>query len=113
MTKTLHLTLKKKWFDMIDSGEKTEEYRELKDYWKKRLGYYYEPGDGSENGYFDEGFREPFFTHILFKNGYQKNSPKMTFVISDYFIREGNINWGAESGLNYFVFILGERVANG
>ena len=32
---TLHLTLNKKWFDMILSGEKTEEYREIKPYWTK------------------------------------------------------------------------------
>lgn len=35
--KTLTLSLKKKWFDMIASGEKTEEYREIKPYWEKRL----------------------------------------------------------------------------
>ena len=35
--KILHLTLKKKWFDMILSGEKTDEYREIKPYWTKRL----------------------------------------------------------------------------
>lgn len=28
--KTLHLVLKKRWFDMILSGEKKEEYREIK-----------------------------------------------------------------------------------
>lgn len=33
----LHLTLKKKWFDMIYSGIKKEEYRELNSYWGKRL----------------------------------------------------------------------------
>ena len=31
------LTLKKQWFDMIASGEKKEEYREIKDYWWMRL----------------------------------------------------------------------------
>ena len=35
--KTLHLTLKKKWYDMIASGEKKEEYREVKKYWIRRL----------------------------------------------------------------------------
>ena len=29
----LKLVVKKKWFDMIVSGEKTEEYREIKPYW--------------------------------------------------------------------------------
>lgn len=35
--KTLNLVLTGKWYDMIASGEKTEEYREIKPYWEKRL----------------------------------------------------------------------------
>lgn len=35
--KTLTLTLKKKWFDMIKDGIKKEEYREMKECWYKRL----------------------------------------------------------------------------
>jgi len=35
--KILHLTLKKKWFDLIASGKKKMEYREYKPYWQKRL----------------------------------------------------------------------------
>ena len=31
--KTLYLNLKKQWFDMIKTGEKTEEYRDIKDFW--------------------------------------------------------------------------------
>ena len=33
----LHLVVKAKWFDMIKSGEKKEEYRELTMYWHKRI----------------------------------------------------------------------------
>jgi len=33
----LHLTLTKNWFDLILSGEKKEEYREIKPYWEKLL----------------------------------------------------------------------------
>lgn len=29
--------LKKEWYEKIKSGEKTVEYREVKDYWSKRL----------------------------------------------------------------------------
>ena len=36
-SKTLHLTLKKEWFDMIKSGEKKEEYKDIVPYWTKRL----------------------------------------------------------------------------
>ena len=34
---SLNLVLKKKWFEMIEAGEKTEEYREIKLYWMKRI----------------------------------------------------------------------------
>ena len=33
----LSLTLQKKWFDMILSKEKKEEYREVKDHWMTRI----------------------------------------------------------------------------
>lgn len=35
--KVLELHVKKKYFDQILSGEKTEEYRLMKSYWVKRL----------------------------------------------------------------------------
>ncbi|MCF7798484.1 ASCH domain-containing protein [Candidatus Woesearchaeota archaeon] len=54
----LHLTLLRKWFEKIASGEKTKEYREIKPYWIKRL----------ENKTYDE---------IWFKNGYNKDAPFM------------------------------------
>lgn len=34
---TLHLHVKKKYFDQIKSGEKKYEYRRMTPYWKKRL----------------------------------------------------------------------------
>ena len=55
---TLFLTLHKKWFDLIASGEKTNEYREMKPYWKTRL----------ENKRYDD---------IYFRNGYQRDAPFM------------------------------------
>ena len=33
----LTFILKKEWFDKIKRGEKTVEYREMTDYWKKRI----------------------------------------------------------------------------
>lgn len=56
--KILHLTLKKCWFDEIAAGTKKIEYREIKEYWRTRL----------ENRQYDE---------IHFRNGYQKNAPRM------------------------------------
>ena len=37
MKDTLTLVVSKEWFDMIVSGEKTEEYRAIKSYWINRL----------------------------------------------------------------------------
>lgn len=33
--KTIHLILRYRWFDMIASGEKIEDYREIKPYYKR------------------------------------------------------------------------------
>jgi len=67
---TLNMTLKRKWFDMILSGEKKEEYREIKKYWNKRFLDNY-------NSIGHEEF-EPEHTKydtIVFRNGYAKNAP--------------------------------------
>lgn len=36
----LHLPLKKEWYEMIESGVKTEEYRDLSEYWISCLTRY-------------------------------------------------------------------------
>lgn len=40
----LILNLKKEWFEKIKAGEKTHEYREVKQYWEDRL-LFVSPGD--------------------------------------------------------------------
>ena len=60
--KILHLTLHRKWFDEILNGTKKIEYRNIKPYWTKRLS------DSGKPKKFDE---------ILFRNGYNNNSPKI------------------------------------
>lgn len=89
--KVLHLTLRKKWFDMIASGEKTEEYREIKPYWEKR--------------FFSKGY-----DLVHFRNGYSKNSPSMTFELSNISIKRGQTEWGAYPGKKYYVLTLGKRI---
>ena len=51
--KTLNLVLKHKWYDMIDRGEKPEEYREIKPYWEKRLIDY-----KRLSAYYEEHYKE-------------------------------------------------------
>ena len=40
--KILYLILKSEWYDKIESGEKTIEYRESKPYWDIRLNKHYD-----------------------------------------------------------------------
>jgi hypothetical protein len=96
--KTLFMTLKKQWFDMILSGEKKEEYREIKEYWIERLAIDYQPGLRFEPKQFDV---------IRFKNGYGSNDPVMDVECLGIEIREGNPKWGAVPGDKYFVIKLG------
>lgn len=35
--RTLYLPLKKEWYEMIERGEKLEEYREVTPYWSRRI----------------------------------------------------------------------------
>ena len=87
--KILHLTLKKKWFDMIASGEKKEEYREVKPYWNKRL-------DGKE------------FDAIKFRNGYAKDSPEMLVELKYIIVDIGVIEWGAPYRVPVYILRLGK-----
>lgn len=97
--KVLHLTLKKKWFDLIASGEKKEEYREIKPYWVSRLvdELHAEEKEGDFTFYW-KGFlfsmaSPQHYDVVEFKNGYGKNAPTMTIECLD--IKDGfpKSNW--------------------
>lgn len=78
------LPIKKKWFDMIASGEKKEEYREMKPYYDKRLGYL-TVGTGK-------------IAMVLLRNGYKYNSPTIKCKCA-VTIGEGQVGWGAEPNI--------------
>lgn len=97
--KTLRLTLKKKWYDMIDSGEKKEEYREDKPYWRKRLVI--------------PGSHPPVtkdFDFVQFTNGYGSSRPRMMFECRVILLNFGNPNWGGDGKNIQFVIRLGNKV---
>ncbi len=90
----LILPIKKKWFDMIKSGEKKEEYREIKPYYSKRFGF--------ED---DEELRLHTIQTaktVRFRNGYSKTSPTIEceVVITKGL---GKPEWGAEPNKLYYV----------
>lgn len=95
--KILHLNLKRKWFDMIASGEKTEEYREMKPYWQSRL---------VKEGYWHFQVVKDFDI-IRFRNGYGKDAPTMDVEFlggepADFGKRE----WGGFEHKTARIFIL-------
>ena len=94
----LTLPIKKKWFDMILSGEKKEEYRDQTLYWLNRL--YSEIGRQHEGDKRTMTTREPFW--VCFRNGYSPDSPtfkaKVTFS-TGYGVEQ----WGAEKNKRYIV----------
>jgi len=87
----LHLTLKRKWFDMILSGEKKEEYREIKPYWRKRL-------------------LRKSFDAIHFRNGYAKDARCLPSRSRGCTGNLGIVEWGAPEGEEVFILRLGEII---
>lgn len=101
----LTLPIKKKWFDMILSGEKKEEYREIKGYWTLRFikAIY---GDCNAHR-FAPFYRivcwdSPLDIKVILKNGYRADSPK---IVCDCTLQAGTgrEEWGAEPNKNYYV----------
>jgi hypothetical protein len=120
------LPLKAKWYEMIESGVKTEEYREVKPYWLKRLfrvidmGFnFYEKIDDDCADFYTKnidllkidwqfgGFQLKDYTHVKFSYGYTKRT--MTFEIESINIGKGNPEWGAPTE-DVFIIKLGTRV---
>lgn len=65
---TLHLVLKSVWYDKIDCGEKTHEYRVCKEYWDKK-------------------FNKNTYRRVIFHRGYTAHT--MEFEILDIKITTG------------------------
>lgn len=89
MKKKLYLSLKKQWFELIKSGIKKEEYRELNQYWINRLCVFNKETESNDIKHFDE---------VEFSLGYPKKDDKekrMIFEINNITISEkGKEEWG-------------------
>jgi hypothetical protein len=88
--KTLTLRLKKKWFNMILSGEKTEEYRDIK-------------------LFYDRLFKKEY-NCIRFINGYATNAPE--FFIELHSIEKGltKLPFAENAGKLVYVLKLGKII---
>lgn len=87
----LTLTIKKKWFDMISSGEKPEEYRGITPYYNARLGSHI----GST-------------LELMYRNGYSAESPKLK-VKASVTIGTGSPKWGAIPNKEYYILHIHEK----
>ena len=87
--KYLELTLKKKWFDMIASGEKKEEYRGTSPWINARL----------------EG---KTYDAVRFRNGYKKDSPVCVCEYKGWHLGFGKPAWGAQPHRLVTVIKLGK-----
>ena len=129
----LDLPLKKEWYEMIESGIKKEEYREIKPYWCNRLLYggplgvneYWKPilkkthesikenGEKWPNAFnlehllvYEYGTRG--YTHVRFRYGYTKRT--MLFELKGITIGKGKTEWGAPEDKEVFILKLGDRI---
>ena len=104
----LPLVLKTKWYRMIECGIKLEEYRYATDYWNTRIANWI-------NRHIDEDKTAV----VEFRLGYQKNAPRMAFILDALLGPAPRISvvpaftshpeWG-EPICKYWTIRLGERV---
>lgn len=99
--KKITLPIKKQWFDMILSGQKKQEYREIKPFYTKRLCNMFDISEKSLIAWFHRGSFQNI--DVIFKNGYSKTSPSFQ-VPCMLFIGTGKEEWGAEKDTEYFIF---------
>ena len=123
--KILYMPLKKQWFEMIERGEKTEEYREIKPYYiprffEDRLSRETIAGplldefisDLRDSGNVEQtaddfGLCLKDYDAVCFSYGYTKR--RMTFECKGITIGHGRPEWGAPNH-ETFIIELGKRL---
>ena len=122
--KILHLFLICRWYDMIESGVKTEEYREFTPYWSNRLiamngiNYWKEAfANNSVNRLAEilpDGLPRIFgwngiihYDAVCFHRGYTNRT--ITLEYSGLTTGKGNPEWGAPDKIT-FIIKLGKRI---
>lgn len=126
MSSCLRMSLKAKWFEMTKAGIKTEDYREINEYWTKRL---FRDVDKSELQDIIKGFQEGrsiewaglFHLHYLkefdvntMTLGYPRANDSeriLNLKHKGIKISTGNPEWGAEPNKYYFVIMHGAILA--
>lgn len=85
----LELPLNTSSYEMIERGEKNEEYRDYRPYWTDRL-------------------HRQNYTHVRFRYGYTRRS--MIYEIESITTGKGKIEWGApDSDKDVYIIKVGKR----
>lgn len=101
----LPLVLKRRWYDMIASGEKKEEYREHKEFWIKRIEKWQDSRISELIPHLEQKIDV-----LAFSRGYRKAD--LFFVCDRILIKGGpplHPEWG-EPNIRHFALGLGERI---
>lgn len=99
--RTLTLSLEKRWFELIRDGIKLEEYREIKDYWIKRL-----VTSTITDRYGNCEYHFNQYDNIVFTLAYPPTEDKtrrIEFKKPKIRIDYGHAEWGAKIRTRYFV----------
>ena len=114
----LQLSLKTKWFEMTKAGIKTEDYRQINEYWIKRLLINPEIHLANDSlrdrivGIIRAGFFKPFKTNTM-TLGYPKSTDTERIIKFEHAgieIAGGNPEWGADPDILYFVIKHGKKL---
>jgi len=129
--KELRLSLKTKWFEMTVPNGKTEDYREINEYWFKRMIFNYKKVFKYCSGHEWDScqFKDEYIKLIIEKKrtmiaakpyeinvmtlGYPKSTDTLRIKIFEHAgieIRTGNPEWGAEPNKLYFVIKHGKQI---
>lgn len=109
-TDTLHLVLIGKWYDMIVSSKKNEEYREIKPYWLNRfLRFDYSAFSMVLKPNMRGVKRIPMiFRKVVFHRGYTNITA--AFKVDWVSVGMGKTEWGAPADRDVFIIKIGDKL---
>ena len=109
--RTLDLVVTHHWFDMIVSRKKTEEYREIKTYWRNRFGCQASgictPRQACKAARV-RGICDNRYSCVRFRRGYTSTTVK--FEIERISVGIGKPEWGAPINHEVYIIKLGQKI---
>lgn len=103
----LIMPIKRKWLEMIRSGEKKEEYRDIKPYYTSRIRNLITASPWMDGRTIEEikaaGDKGVRFEDVVLRGGYDRLAPAIR-ISGTITIGTGKPEWGAEPNRKYYIF---------